>query len=86
MKLSLRIKLVLVIASHLFGPPLIERLAFLSSYLIFIGKTHPWRAEMMTGMEIFFYLALPVSIVTAGWIAVRLNEWNDKKTQLHPSE
>ncbi|WP_284758501.1 hypothetical protein [Agrobacterium sp. fls2-241-TYG-188a] len=41
---------------------------------------------MMTGMEIFFYVALPVSIVTAGWIAVRLNERSDKKTRLHPGE
>ncbi|SOC94002.1 hypothetical protein [Agrobacterium tumefaciens] len=40
----------------------------------------------MTGMEIFFYIALPVSIVAAGWIAVRLNERNDRKHGLHPGE
>ncbi len=40
----------------------------------------------MTGMELFFYVALPVSIVTAVWVAVRLNERNAKKTRLHPGE
>lgn len=39
----------------------------------------------MTGMEIFFYLVLPASIVLAGWIAVRLNE-RAGKHHLHPGE
>ena len=61
-------------------------MAFRGSCITFVGKTHPWRVEITTGMELFFYVALPVSIVTAGWVAVRLNERNDKKTQLHPGE
>jgi ABC-type uncharacterized transport system permease subunit len=39
----------------------------------------------MTGMEIFFHLVLPASIVLAGWIAVRLNERAGKRN-LHPGE
>lgn len=37
----------------------------------------------MTGLEIFFYIALPVSLVAAGWIAVRLNERHER---MHPGE
>ncbi len=40
----------------------------------------------MTAMEIFFYIALPASIVTAAWIAVRVNERNDKNHRIHPGE
>jgi hypothetical protein len=29
---------------------------------------------------------LPVTIVTAGWIAVRINERNDKNHRIHPGE
>ena len=40
----------------------------------------------MTGMEIFFYVALPVALVAAGWVAVRLNERHDHSHRLHPGE
>ena len=38
----------------------------------------------MTGVEIFFYVVLPVSFIAAGWLAVRLNERNNH--DLHPGE
>ena len=41
---------------------------------------------MMTGMELFFFVVLPVSIVTAGWIAVCVHERNDEKHRIHPDK
>ncbi len=40
----------------------------------------------MTSLEIYFYIALPAGIVTAAWIAVRINEHNDRNHRIHPGD
>jgi hypothetical protein len=41
------------------------------------------KAKLMSGMEIFYYIVLPVTLVLAGWIALRLNVYYTDKHDPH---
>lgn len=40
----------------------------------------------MNGAAIFFFFGLPALIAAAGWGAVLLNDWNDRRGKHHPAE
>lgn len=40
----------------------------------------------MSSLEFFFYVVLPVVLVAAGWLAVRLNEQTGGKGHHGPAE
>lgn len=40
----------------------------------------------MNGPTLFFLFGLPVVIAAAGWGAVLLNDWNERRRNHHPAE
>ncbi|WP_281354915.1 hypothetical protein [Chelativorans xinjiangense] len=40
----------------------------------------------MTGMELFYFVILPLLIVAAGWLAAYLHERSAPNDKIHPGE
>ncbi len=40
----------------------------------------------MTGMEVFYFVVLPLAIAGGGWLAVMLHERSGRDSRLRPGE